>query len=140
VVSNAHRSRFISGKRARGTHCTGGWVRGPQSGLDSEKLLYTSVVKFPASTSEGITETLFQFVVICKIVVGGCQIWAVSRMAKNSPSHFFRLPHVCASWCEAGHCREGEGRLSSFSQDDVYGCVIAVCLNFAFTTRDVLRS
>jgi hypothetical protein len=25
-----------------------------------------------------------------------------------------RLPHVCASWCEVGHCREGEGRLSCF--------------------------
>jgi hypothetical protein len=27
---------------------------------------------------------------------------------------FLRLPHLCASWCEAGHCREGEGRLSCF--------------------------
>jgi hypothetical protein len=27
---------------------------------------------------------------------------------------FFRLPHVCASWCEVGHCREGKGRLSGF--------------------------
>jgi hypothetical protein len=53
---------------------------------------------------------------------------------------FLRLPHVCASWCEVGHCREGEGRLSCFGQDELYGCVVAVCLQFSCTARDVLRS
>jgi hypothetical protein len=51
-----------------------------------------------------IMETLFQFVVICKmaprecvpyraklVAVGGCQVWAVSRTGKNSPSHFCKL-------------------------------------------------
>jgi hypothetical protein len=65
------------------------------------KTLCTSVVKFPASTSEHIAKTLFQFVVICKMVstycilymakqvlVRGCQFWAVSRMWKKSSSHF----------------------------------------------------
>jgi hypothetical protein len=65
------------------------------------KTLCTSVVKFPASTSVHTTETLFQFIIMCKmaptqcilyrskqVTVGGCQIWAVSRMGKNSPSHF----------------------------------------------------
>jgi hypothetical protein len=27
---------------------------------------------------------------------------------------FFRFPHVCVSSCEAGQCREGEGRLSCY--------------------------
>jgi hypothetical protein len=30
------------------------------------KMLYTSVVKFPVSTLDHVTKTLFQFVVICK--------------------------------------------------------------------------
>jgi hypothetical protein len=56
----------------------------------------------PASTHhENISQTLFQFVVICKVVstwftlhrvkqvtVGGCQKWAVSRTGKNGPSQF----------------------------------------------------
>jgi hypothetical protein len=37
---------------------------------------------------------------------------------------FLRLPHVCGSWCEVGHCREGEGRLSCIGQDELYGCVV----------------
>jgi hypothetical protein len=32
------------------------------------KTLYTSVVKFPASTSEHIMKTLFQFVAMCKML------------------------------------------------------------------------
>jgi hypothetical protein len=32
------------------------------------KMLYTSVVKFPASNLEHIMKTLFQFIVICKMV------------------------------------------------------------------------
>jgi hypothetical protein len=76
------------------------------------KTLYTNVVKFPASTHHNqITQTLFQFVVICKMsstqcitymvkqaVVGGCQVWAVSRMGKNSPSHFCD----CLKFAQAG--------------------------------------
>jgi hypothetical protein len=31
------------------------------------KTLYTNVLKFPASTSERIAKTLFQFVVICQM-------------------------------------------------------------------------
>jgi hypothetical protein len=51
------------------------------------KTLYISVVKFPASTSQHMTKTLFKFAVICKmasmwcipykdkrVAVGGCQI------------------------------------------------------------------
>jgi hypothetical protein len=53
---------------------------------------------------------------------------------------FLRLSHVCASRSEAGHCREGEGRLSCFGQDKLYGCVVAVCLQFPCTARGVLRS
>jgi hypothetical protein len=53
---------------------------------------------------------------------------------------FLRLPHVCASRCEAGHCREGEGRLSCLGQDELYGCVVAVCLKFPCTARHVVRS
>jgi hypothetical protein len=30
-----------------------------------------------------------------------------------------RLPHVCASWCGAGHCREGEGCRSCFDLDAI---------------------
>jgi hypothetical protein len=52
---------------------------------------------------------------------------------------FLRLPHVCSVWCEAGHCREGEGRLSCFVQDELYRCVVAVCLGFPCIARDVLR-
>jgi hypothetical protein len=65
------------------------------------KTLYISVVKFPASASENVTEALFYFPLIYKMaskyfipyraeqmVVGRCQIWAVSRTRKNSPSHF----------------------------------------------------
>jgi hypothetical protein len=75
------------------------------------KTLYTSAVKFPASTSELITQTLFQFAAICKMasmqcipyrakqaVVGRCQIWAVSGMGKNSPSHF----RDCPTYAQAG--------------------------------------
>jgi hypothetical protein len=64
------------------------------------KTLHTSVAKFPTSTSEHFMMTLFQFVVVCKVtstpcilqrlkqVVGGCQIWAVSRMGKSCPTYF----------------------------------------------------
>jgi hypothetical protein len=64
------------------------------------KKLCTIVVKFPASTSEHITKTLFQFVVICKmastqcilyrgkqVAVRGCEIWVVSTTGKSSPSY-----------------------------------------------------
>jgi hypothetical protein len=51
-----------------------------------------------------------------------------------------RLPHVCASRCEAGHCREGEGRLSCFGYDEHYGCVAAVCLKLPCTACDALIS
>jgi hypothetical protein len=53
---------------------------------------------------------------------------------------FLRLPHVCANWYEAVHCREGEGRLSYFGYFELYGCVVAVCLKFPCAARDVLRS
>jgi hypothetical protein len=72
--------------------------------------LYTRFVKFLASISEPITKTLFQFVVICKMasmwcilysvgqaLVGGCQVWAVSRMGKNSPSHFCKICRRCVN-------------------------------------------
>jgi hypothetical protein len=35
VVSVTPWSRFTPGERARGTHCTGGWV-GPRAGLDAK--------------------------------------------------------------------------------------------------------
>jgi hypothetical protein len=47
---------------------------------------------------------------------------------------------VCTDWCEAGHCREGEGRLSCFGYDELYVCVVAVCLKSPCTARDGLRS
>jgi hypothetical protein len=47
---------------------------------------------------------------------------------------------LCASWCEAGHCREGEGRLSFFDYDEIYGYVVAVCLKFPSAARFVLQS
>jgi hypothetical protein len=53
---------------------------------------------------------------------------------------FLRSPHLCASWCEAGHCREGEGNISCFGSVELYGCTVAVCLKFSCTARDVLRS
>jgi hypothetical protein len=65
------------------------------------KTLCTSAVKFLVSTSEHMTKTLIQFVVICKmaseycilyrtiqVVVGGCQILAVRRLGQNGPSHY----------------------------------------------------
>jgi hypothetical protein len=75
------------------------------------KTLYTSSVKFPASTSEHSSKSFFQPPVICKMastycilyrakqgVAGGCHIWAVSRMRKNSPSHFC----YCLTCSQAG--------------------------------------
>jgi hypothetical protein len=73
------------------------------------------------------------------VVVRGCQIWAVNRTGKNSPSHVRQLPHMCTSWCEPGQCPEG-GHLSCVSLDELYGCVVAVCLNFPCAAHDVLRS
>jgi hypothetical protein len=46
---------------------------------------------------------------------------------------------VCTDWCEAGHCREGEGRLSCCGYDELYVCVVAVCLKSPCTARDGLR-
>jgi hypothetical protein len=53
---------------------------------------------------------------------------------------FLQLPHVCGSWCEVGHCREGEGRHSCLRLDELYRCVFAARLKFPCTTCDVLRS
>jgi hypothetical protein len=82
-------------------------------------MLYTGVVKFPASTLDHIMKTLFQFIVICKIasmyyilnrtkqvVVRGCQIWA-EQVGEEQSISFLRLPHMCTSWYEARHCDEG---------------------------------
>jgi hypothetical protein len=72
------------------------------------KTLYTSVVKLPVSTTERITKTRFQFVVICKMAstqcihykaelmeVQGCQTWAVSGMGKNMPHVVGRDLRAC---------------------------------------------
>jgi hypothetical protein len=58
---------------------------------------------------------------------------------EEQPIPILRLPHVCTDWCEAGHCREGEGRLSCFGYDELYVCVVAVCLKSPCTARDGLR-
>jgi hypothetical protein len=50
------------------------------------------------------------------------------------------LPHMYTSWCEAGHCRDGKGRLSCFGWAELCGWVVAVCLKLLSTTRDVFRS
>jgi hypothetical protein len=42
---------------------------------------------------------------------------------------FFRLPQVCTRWCEAGHSCKG-GRLSCFLYNELYICIVRVCLNF----------
>jgi hypothetical protein len=52
---------------------------------------------------------------------------------------FLRLPDVCTSWCEARHCREGEGRLSCLRMNST-DAFVSVCLKFSCSTRDVLRS
>jgi hypothetical protein len=73
-------------------------------------MLYTSVVKLPASTSEHIKKPLFQLTLTHKMVstqcilyrakqavIGRWQMCAVSRMGKNSPAYFCDcLTHVQA--------------------------------------------
>jgi hypothetical protein len=117
----------------------------------SIKTLHTSVVKFPVSTSEHIAKTLsircqqngVQVVHPLQGQTGGSRTGpqlGCEQDGEEQSITFLRLPHVCASRCEVGHCREGEGPLSCFGYDELYGCVVAVCLKFPCTTRDVLRS
>jgi hypothetical protein len=94
------------------------------------RMLYTILLKSPASTLEHM-KTMFQFVVICKMVsmfciiygakemaVRKCQVWAVSRMWKNSPSHFCDCI-TRAIWCQARCCCEGEKYLLYVSKDEL---------------------
>jgi hypothetical protein len=75
--------------------------------------LYANVLKFRATTSVQITKTLFRFPLQGQtrgsrpVPNLGC-----AQDGEEQSYPFFRLPHVRASWCEARHCREGEGRLS----------------------------
>jgi hypothetical protein len=114
----------------------------------SSQTLYMNVVKFPASTLEHITKTLFQLVVMGKstedILQSAKQVFSrwvpdlgYGQDGEEQSMPILRLPHVCASWYEAGHCREGEGRLPCFGYDELYGYVVAVCLKRPCTARDV---
>jgi hypothetical protein len=98
------------------------------------KTLYTTAVKFPASISAHITKILFQFVVICRMASTQSVPYRTKQVtSRRAPDlgceqdgeeqsvPFLRLAHVCTSWREVGHCREGEGRLSCFGQDELYG-------------------
>jgi hypothetical protein len=62
------------------------------------------------------------------VTVEGCQTSTVSseQDGEQQSIPFSRLPHACASWYEAGHCREREGRLSCFGRDELCGCFVAV--------------
>jgi hypothetical protein len=63
------------------------------------------------------------------VIVGGCQIWAVSRMGKNSPSHF----------CSCLMCAQAGVRLGNVKgKDKLYGSVVAVCLKFTCPACGVL--
>jgi hypothetical protein len=57
---------------------------------------------------------------------------------KEESVPFLRLPDACASWCEAGHCREGEGRLSVRTKSA--DALPRFILKFSCTASDVLRS
>jgi hypothetical protein len=96
------------------------------------KMLCTSVVKFRASTLEHITQTLFQFVVICKmmstlcilyrakqVMVRGCQIWAVSRIGKKSLSHF----------CDCFTCVQAGVRPGIAVKEDVFPIGQTLCMH-----------
>jgi hypothetical protein len=90
------------------------------------KMLYTKVVNFPDSASEHIMKTLIH----CHLQ-NGAQVqhplqsqahssWRVPDLGcecdeEEQSIPFLQLPNMCASWCEAGHCCEGEGRLSCSS-------------------------
>jgi hypothetical protein len=89
------------------------------------KTLYTSVVKFPASTSKQITKTLRPLssakwrpgIAFFTGPTGGSRTvpdLGCEQDGEEQSVPFLRSPLACASWCEAGHCREGEGRLSCF--------------------------
>jgi hypothetical protein len=39
---------------------------------------------------------------------------ACEQYGEEQSITFSRLPHVCASWSEVRHCREGEGRFLCF--------------------------
>jgi hypothetical protein len=65
------------------------------------------------------------------VVVRRCQIWAVSRMGKNSPSHF----------CDCLMCVQASVRLGIVMKEKdifhvsvrtLYGCIVAVCLKFSY--------
>jgi hypothetical protein len=112
--------------------------------------LCTSAVKFPASTSQHITKTSFQFPVTCKmastqcnlyrakqVTVGRRQIWAVSRTGKNDPYHF----------CYCVTCTQVGVRLGIVvkEKDVFYVSVMTNCvgalshfLKFLCASRDVL--
>jgi hypothetical protein len=115
-------------------------------------MLYTNAVKLPALTSKHITKTVL---IRCQPPNGAYAVHHLQGQTggsrrvpdlgceqdgeEQSVPHL-RLPHVCASWCEAGHCREGEGRLSCFGYNKLYGRVVAVCLKSPCTVRDALRT
>jgi hypothetical protein len=97
------------------------------------KTLYTTLVKFRASTSEHITKTVS---IRCHLQSGvhvvhpvqghtggsrrvpdqGCE-----QVGEEQSILLLRLPYVWASWCEVGHCHEGEVRLSCFGYNEPYG-------------------
>jgi hypothetical protein len=79
------------------------------------KMLYTSVVKFPDSTPTCVTKTLFQILSAAKwhphsaSFTGPESSWRASDLGceqggEEPCNPFLCLPHVGASWCEAGHC------------------------------------
>jgi hypothetical protein len=92
----------------------------------SSTKLYTIVAKFPASTSEHIAKTLsircrqqngVQVVRHLQGQTGGSRTvpdLGCEQDGEEQSITFLRWPHVCASRCEVGHCREGEGPLSCF--------------------------
>jgi hypothetical protein len=115
------------------------------------KTLYTGVVKFPASTLEYVMKSLFQFVVICKMastqciryavkqmVVGGCHIWAFSRMGKKVHPIFEITSRVRKLLC--GQALSWRRRISLMFR---LGWNLRMCcrsLKFPCTARDVLGS
>jgi hypothetical protein len=86
------------------------------------KTLLTNALKFPASTSKQ------NFVSVRWQLQNGVQVvhslhdqtgykhkvpdLGCEQVGKEQSILFLGLPHLCVSWCEDGHCREGKVRLS----------------------------
>jgi hypothetical protein len=110
------------------------------------EMLCTSVVKFPASTSEHIRKIAFNLLSSAKWrpssacilyrgkqeVPAGCEVWAVSRTGKKV--------HVCASCVRLGIVVKEKEVFHVSVRKNCTDVFFAVCLNFPCTACGVLRS